>query len=600
MAEFDISTGNDTFIQAVNPTVNHSTAAYPAVKSGAFAILLFMPLAMSRIGGKTITSATLSAPVQTAWVSQTLTFQALDAAWDVAAVNWSNVPGVTGSTATDATGALAAGVRFEADVTALVQAIADGQANYGWKITTNQSTDKSTLRGFDSGFASWVLHVEVSDIPDAPEQLSPAGVISVGAPVITVDETDDMAAINVQVDADATGAADFDTGWVTTTTPQLDLSSTAFTPIADGVTTNYRARVKLTDGAISDWSDWVEITRVDKPSIVFDSYDVTPTPRIQAHLSPAGDSDTRWQVIVKDPDDPSNWLYDSGDALTGAALDHTVPVTWKGRNVLPADGDYDVEIRALDRFDRVASAGAPTTVRDTTTATLTTDGGVTAPVSLTVTLAGSGFPDPTLVWTAGASPTDFVILRDDAFLAVLDPDDYLTGTLEWTYVDTTAEPNMEHTYAVRSTGTVSGVSKMSADSPTDSVTATSEGVWIRSTFGDVQLRGRDVGGLQQVDKRQPFVLPYRFENVDIVTAIGGYEGTFTGNLFQLGDQDVDEARAILEQLRQAPMTDVRLVWGTQNRPGRVRGLSVTPHPDQTDGNRAHVVSFGFFETAPVV
>jgi hypothetical protein len=600
VAEFDITTGLDTFIQYVNPATNHSADRYPAVKSGAFELLVFIPLAMSRIGGKTIVSATLSAPAQTEWVSQTLTAQAVAGSWDVATVNKTilDALGVVGSTATVATGVLAAAARWTMDITALVQAIADGQANYGWKITTSQSTDKSTLRGFDSGFASWVLHLEVSDVPDAPTQLSPAGVIGTGAPVITVDETDDMAAINVQVDADATGAADFDSGWVTTTTPQLDLGATAFTPLANNATTNYRARTKLTDGAISEWSDWVEITRVDQPTIVIDSYDLTPTPRFQAHLSPAGDADTRWQVIVSDPDDPSDWFYDSGDALMGAALDLTIPLTQNGRNVLPADGAYDVQIRALDRFDRVSSAGVPATSRDTVALTLATVGGITAPTALTVTTAGSGYPDPTLVWTAGASPTTFVVVRDDLFLATLDPADYLTGTLTWTYVDTTADPNVAHTYAVRATGTSGGVQKMSADSPTDDTTPSVSGVWLRSHFGDVMLRSSDTSGLKQVDKRQTFVLPYRSENVDIITSVGGFEGPVTGSLFTMPGEDVDTARAILEQLRQAPATEVRLVWGTQNRAVYLRGLSVSPHPMMTDGNRGHSVSFEAFEITP--
>jgi hypothetical protein len=601
MAEFDVSTGSDTFIQYVNPTVNHALDRFPAVKSGAFELVVFVPLAMSRIGGLTIVSATLSAPAQTAWVSQTLTAQAIAGAWDVATVNKTILDGlgVVGATATVATGVLAAGARWEMDVTALVQAIADGQPNYGWKITTSQSTDKSTLRGFDSGFASWVLHLEVSDIPSAPTQLSPAGVIGTGAWVVTVDETDDMAAINVQVDADATGAPDFDSGWVTTTTPQLDLSATAMTPIANNATTNYRARVKLTDGAISDWSDWVEVTRVDQPAIVIDSYDLAPTPRIQAHLSPAGDADTRWQVIVTDPDDPSDWLYDSGDALLGAALDHTIPLTWNGRTTLPADGDYRIEIRALDRFDRVSSAGVPTTVRDNVTVSLATVGTVAAPATLTATPVVSGYPDVTLVWTrATSAPDEFVILRDGLYIDVIDPDDYLTGTLTWTYVDTTADPSVTHTYAVRAKNDVSGVQKMSADSPTADATPTLEGVWLRSRFGDVMLRSATVDGLKQTDKRQTFVLPYRLENVDIVTAIGGYEGSITGALFSGFDQDVDAARAILEQLRQAPMTEVRLAWGTQNRPVYLRGLSVKPHPQMTDGNRGHVVEFEFFEITP--
>lgn len=592
MAEFDVSTGFDTWVTQTTPAQNNSSGRFPALKGGGsdqFQVFLSMPLAMSRIAGKTILSATLSAPAQGNWITQTLTVQACAASWNVGTLKWSNRPAVTGATASSgATGALAAGARWTADVTGLVQAIADGQPNYGWRIVTSQSTQRSTLRGFDSGLASWTLHVEVSDVLIKPTHLAPTGVIGVAKPTLLVDDLESLSSIHVQIDSAANPASvDFDSGWVAVTRPQLALASTAYAGLADGSTTYWRARLKTVNGSTSSWSDWVDITRHDKPAMVMDNPSGTdlwdPTPTISAHLSPAGDADTRWQVLVYSASDPADQRYGSGDDITGADLEHQIPLSWHGRKVFPRDGDYILTVRAWDRTDRVPSPGDTPYVRTKITVTLDGDAAVTAPGSVTLSQATTGYPDVIVGWARASDPDRFTIWRDGQLLKSLDPDDVRVspGVFEWT--DTSAAPNVTHTYKVRAVTDVGGgLIKQSQYSPTASIFAKVIGIWLRWDGNDVVLDGSspDDPGItaEQVTKRQTFELPYLGRDIDIVTAVGGLVGTFDGTIDRRQD-DLEATAALLNDLRTNRSSDVRLVWFTQNIPIDLKSLSIAPSKD---------------------
>jgi hypothetical protein len=100
-----------------------------------------------RMKGRTIASATLTGHAHGATLAQTLTFQAAAAKWQASTITWNNQPGVTGATATVVLGVLADGAEFSVDVTALVQAIANGTvSNYGWRVTTSVSASSRSSR----------------------------------------------------------------------------------------------------------------------------------------------------------------------------------------------------------------------------------------------------------------------------------------------------------------------------------------------------------------------------------------------------------------------------------------------------------------------
>lgn len=777
MADFTVRTGHDTGVAEANPAKNYATGRFPAVRDGdELRVLLWMPIALAQVRGKTILSAILSCAVRDNWINQTISARALASDWRVAKVNWNNKPALTGATVTSAaTGALSDGDRFDLDVTDLVQAIADGQANYGWQITTSQSTARSTFRGFDSGFSSWVLTVEVSDELAEPSQLSPEGVIGTNLWTLSFDDFDDLSQVQVQVDAAASAATpDYDSGWVSTTEPTLDLaelmanllpdsqgdagtfandidgwlasnavlarvttptqtgagamrmtasalgdmfaasgngSADVMVPVtpgqtyhfeaysraatttrstrveiqwydaalaslsttlgtasanssaayglrevtaeapagaayarprlyvigaaageqhywdtvkpnigssnyagpADGGTTFWRVRAKTLNGSISPWSDWVEVDRDDKPTIVDDTgtdlWD--PTFTQQAHLSPAGDSSTRWQLIITAADDPTDIRYDSGDDVEGAELNHQVPLRWRGRKVFTADGDYRRVIKAWDRTDRVPSPGDLPFVRQIDTVTLDVDGTVTAP-TLTVTIAepAGEIPRPRLHIERGAAPDRFIVRRDGEYLETFDGDEFLVVTGEWEWDDEGADPNVEHTYTVRAVTDIGGGDiRQSGNSSVETINYELTGTWLRSDLGDLLLYG-PYPEAEYVDKRQTFVRPYHDEDVDIVTAAGSLKGSGVGTVDRrhaaAGTLDLSETLELLEAMRKLPPTaEIRLVYATSNVWINLRSFSWAPDNGGGDpakgwikSNPKYTVKYGFQQIDP--
>lgn len=600
MPEFSITTGSDTFAYQPGPNANYAQARFPQIRSGSHMVYLSMPINLP--AGTVVMSAKLQIPVHDRWVAQTATLKAVADPWSVSSLTWNNKPAVltvgSGISAAVTTGAVADGSWVEIDVTAMVQQIVNGRPNYGFRLESSQSGSPSALiRGFESGYESWTLDLVTSEAPFVATAVAPQGVISLSKWVAQVDEVDALAAIRVQVDAAADSVSpDFDSGAVATTEPVLDLAATAYAGLADGASTYWRAQVTTLDGESSGWSDWVQVTRHVKATMTLSSPSGTDlwdaSPSIDASLTPAGSSTTRWQVIVLDGNDPTDVRYDSGSKLTGATLDHNIWADWKNPP-FPKDGPYRIIVRAWDRSDRVSSIGDPTYIETVRDVTLSVKAGQTPPTTLTATpAAGDGYPEVVLSWTRAADPDRFDVLRDGVRIAEVDVDDARVSPGVWEWSDDGAPAWQEATYTVRAVTN----SEQSADSPAAVVTVEVTGVWLRSTFGDVMLAADDIDNFAQTDKRTTIELPYRAEDVDIITAVSGVSGTYKGFLSSY-DGDVDAARVILEQIRRHPDQSVRLVAATLNADVYLRGLSVTPSSDIIpDRNRRHTVSFGFFET----
>lgn len=599
MPDIRIATGSDTFAYEPSPASNHAQARFPQIRSGSHLTYLSMPINLP--AGIVVLSAKLLIPVHDRWVAQTVTVKAVGEPWSVSSLTWNKKPAVlttgTGISASKVTGVQADGSWVEVDVTAMVQQIVNGRPNYGFRVESNQNASPSALiRGFESGYESWTLDLVTSEAPLVATAVAPQGIISLNKWVCQVDEVDNIASIRVQVDAAGDAVSpDFDSGVVATTVPYLDLAATAYAGLADGASTYWRAQVTTLDGEASGWSDWVQVTRHVKATMTLLSPPGTdlwdPTPNIDASLSPAGTSTTRWQVIVLDGTDPTKVRYDSGSTLTGATLDHTILSSWKNPP-FPVDGPYQIIVRAWDRNDRVASIGDPPYIETVRDVTMDVAAGQTAPSTLTAAQStGTGYPELVLTWTRAADPDRFDVLRDGVRIAMVDVDDARVSPGVWEWADDSAPPNHEATYTVRAITD----GEQSDDSPAAAAMLRVEGVWLRSTFGDVLLFGDDIDNFVQTEKRTTIELPYNFENVDIVTALGGFAGSYKGSLDSR--VDVDASRVVLEQIRQKPDRPVRLVAATLNADVYLSNLSVTPSSDIIpDRNRRHTVSFGFAET----
>src|SRR4029077_13579154 len=135
------------------------------------------------------------------------------------------------------------------NVTAVMQAVANGTAWRGFRLTTTATVaDTSNWYAFDSAQPSWTLTVELSDAPEQPTDLRPnVGAVGATRPILAWSYTDlgagstEQGAFRVQVDptGNFTSPA-FDTGFVTSSDPQYDLSSGSFTALTAGASRQWR------------------------------------------------------------------------------------------------------------------------------------------------------------------------------------------------------------------------------------------------------------------------------------------------------------------------------------------------------------------------
>lgn len=604
MPEQVIRAGVDTYVDSSGPSSPTEGRPYVLLKNGERRGLITMPIVIP--AGRVVLSATLSGLASWPNVACTIGVAAIGAPWTPSKVNWTTQPSVTGPTINTAIPARSANQRFTLDVTALVQAIANGQPNYGWRLAT--STGDIHFRSFETGVTPWVLTIVTSDVPSVPSQLTPAGKTSLAKWVCRVEDYEDLSTMQVRVDANKTAPYDWQSAPIATTIPQVDLSTaagdtgyaSAFPGLADGSATCWQVRVKTVDGEWSPWSDWVEINRTTKPEVTLVVPDGTglvkdPTPTVTATLWPDGTDATRWQVLIASTADPATVLYDSSDALTGAVLEHTVPLMWNNHPVMGSDGDYRVTVRCWDDPERVPSMGDPTYVEVFRDFALETDGVTNPPSTIRALQKDHGHPGIVLRFTrTGPAPDRFLILRNGKHLAVVDASDVEVADGTWEYTDLTPRPWAESVYRVRAIED----GKQSHDSAAASITPAVEGVWILSEFGDVLLYDTDVASFRKKDKRTTYELPYSSEDVDIVTAIAGYScDSADFAIDNRGEQDVDTAKAIIEKIRKQPHVPVALVWATESIRAYLKNLQANPDPEILPGrNRRHIVSFGFAET----
>ena len=603
MGEQVIRRGHDTFIESAHPDREHGDSKYPQVVSAAARTLLFMPL--EGVKGRTILSATLTGRVRNAFPAQTLTVQAISEKWSAAWANWNKQPAVLTPSATLAVGALADGASFEVNITALVQTVANGGDHFGWRIKTD-STTGGRFYGFDSGDDSWTLTVVTSDAPQEPTTLYPAGGV-VGIPVWTVscDFTDlggstDMSAIQVQVDnyGDA-DTPDYDSGWVPSTVPELDLSRTDLPGgifdgiIAAGLSMFWRVQVKDGDGLASGWSDWVEVTYIPKPNLVLDNpasgilADATTT--ISAHITTG--TLQAWEVRIADGDDKTATRYQAKRDGSGTAIACDLPVkNDDGDRVFKDDGTYWLLVRAWDRLDRLrGGAGDPPYVESWTQVTFDDDLALSPVSTLNVSQIGDT-PRVRLSWSRTAGAADgWAIYRDDERLDRVDAADITAsgGSYEW--IDDSATPNRWHTYKVKAV--TNGVQSVAG--PLASIRPEVDGVWLLSPQGDVVFEGEGIGGLRSADRRATYSLPNQPYDVDIVGAIGGIAGTFAGTIDVREDRpDVDEARRIIRAIRRKPTQTVRLVYANRSIPVLLRDPGADPSENYNRDYEEHDVAFG--------
>lgn len=599
MSDSVIRRGRDTYVADDNPDAAHAGANSLKAQSGHAKIYVYVP--MPGVRGRTIESATLSCPAKAAQDAQTLTHTPVAEQWVPRKTTWNVQPSLrSGQAVATAVAALAADDRFELDVTAFVQTIADGTDNYGLCITTSSATANRFYAFNDPDHGAWVLRIDFTEAPEAPTDLWPNGTVVSEVPVLSFDFTDlggdstELASARVQVNTSASATGAWDSGHRDTVTPEFDLAAEGWpTNPVDGTTYYWRVFVKDGAGYESDPSDWASFTYDPKPSLIVDNPATgiawDPTPTIAAHI----DSGVikAWRTRISRGGDKSKVLYDSGRVKGDgtASLAHTIPFRDdRGRRILKDDNNYWLNIRIWDRNDRQPTPGDPAWTQQWVYFHLDDDLTPPPPTALTATQTGDN-PRVQLSWTRNTGfPEGWVIRRDGEIIARLDPDEVDVNGTTYTWSDPTATPFVPHTYHVK----VIDGGKQSQKSNGVTITPKVVGTWLLSdTYGDVQFDGVSLDQLVMSEKRatySPLNKPY---DVDIVYALGGITGTYQGTFSTSRGRDVTAMRTTLFAMRSEPGQDVRFVYAEVNVRVELRAVSALPASTYDAAGRRHDVTF---------
>lgn len=597
MSTITTSHGVDTWVRDDHPNRNLSGGTLIRLQSSHRRGLVRLPV--TDIRGRTVLSATLTGVVSGTFSAQNVTVAAAASGWAAGRVTWNSQPTVS-TTVTTAVGATTDGAFVDLDVTAIVQSWANGDAQRGFRLSTNATTaDRSNWYSLDSSGSSWTLTVELSDAPEQPSDLRPnQGAVASSAPILAWSYTDlggdssEQGAFKVQADAAADEVSpDFDSGWVTSTDPEFDLSGSSFTPLSSGVSTQWRVMTRDADGNDSIWSDWATFSYEPAPTLTMDSPTGgvigDSTPDVVAHLS--GETLTQWRVRVLDS--AGNVLWNSG--LRDGAIAVTIPKrnSRNERVIHTDDATYTFNVRAWGDVERAVAVGYPAYVEQSVDVVFDDDAGVATPTSFGVTQFAAGDPRTAFSWHLSSAPDAILLLDGNKVYARLDSDDWTNVAGDYTWTDSGGvDPFEDHAFTIRAV--VSGVRSLPSSTVTFHPTIT--GVWL-VPIDDDPIRLDTTTSIDQfttTDRRAVYKPLNRDVDVSIVYGLEGLSGNFTGLLSDQQDQAaaVERLQALRADVSQIP----HLVWGIAI-PVEVRNLKVAPAAVFTDGQRVWNVSFDFIQ-----
>lgn len=426
--------------------------------------------------GVFVVQATLSLFVRGTWTgTPTLTVRRIIEAWKESTITWKTKPDTT---ATDqvsvAPGAVAAGDRVDFDVTQMVRTamLGTGAPFFGFRVTTTGSAERSfySSEHTDPDLRPFLTVVFTSS-PTVPFDLVPGdgGVVSISTPVLAWAQYDvdgdDQQAFQVQIDPDADEVSPaFDTGWVTSGEPELDLADTAYAGLSDGNTTSWRVRTQDETGQESEWSEWAAITRVDKGTLTIDAptsqvYETTPTlittlTEAQASIAYTleeqqldGSWVTTWETGRVNAPSAASVAYEfevPAQTLTREVLGSKVPIRHRSR-------DYRLTVRSWDTVEgRVFTPGDPPWVEDTQVFQWveSPDAGA-GPTLLTLTQEAGGGPGVVCSWSFSVVPDYWMVLVDgEVVIDKVSGLEWSVGEEEYEMTLYVVEPRSEHTIEI--------------------------------------------------------------------------------------------------------------------------------------------------------
>lgn len=542
--------------------------------------------------------------------SKTLSLHRLAQSVTYSKVTYATRPTIIAGSITTATktGTITNKTEWVIDVTAQLQAVSDGDKWYGWRLassTLDPALQVYTTQASDVNVRPF-LEVTWSDAPDQPQTLSPSGnrAVSIATPILRCDYVDVSGSTvlnSIQVQINTTNvwtSPTFDSGEVTTSVPQLDLSTTSYAGLTAGASTYWRVRVKDAAGLWSAWSAGAQFSRLAKgtltlsnPADISSPYVSEATPPIIWSLT--GATQAAYQVFITVPR-PTTGTWPNTPVWTSGKISGTTSsITLPSRVLTQADGDYKVIVRVWDTVTREATPGDTIYYEIIRPFNYNPDATVDGPATTTLVQVAER-PKVDITWTRTTAPDYWTILRNNVVIASnLDSADVLVSGSTYTYRDHNASPQTLLTYEVRAV--VNG--KESATNPKPTITVRSRGIWLCDLdhANDVMIIGKEDRSFTMGEMSEITEVLGSTEVVLTTQAQRGYEGQISGTL----RTGVDSTNKTAQQWKAAALrikgnagSVCWLTVGDMTMQVVVQNLTVFPLPNPTLG---FGITFDFFQ-----
>ncbi|MGH3500557.1 MAG: DUF7594 domain-containing protein [Nocardioidaceae bacterium] len=517
-------------------------------------------------------------------------------------ITWANRPGLVGASVQVSHHVNRVGTEFDFDVTQQMQSVSDGADWNGFAVRRLDGGDSKRIFALDSA-SQYTPRMEIlwTSHPEAPTRLAPDGdrAVSVQKPTLGFNFRDNlgsthMAGCTVQINSTSSFSnPDWNSGNVSTSVPELDLSDTDYPGLPSGGASRYwRVRVQDGAGQWSGWSDVAKMRYVAQPALSLtipqpapDNIVTDPSPTIE--WSYAGTS-ARWRLglqrLADSSSSPDDDVYSSG-WQDGTADQWTIPT----RAHLRDNHNYRVYVRVEDAVDREGVPGHPAFAYVSQAFHFDDDDTYDPPDTLTVAQVGTS-PWVKVTWTRTGAPDAWIIRRDGKVIATdLDPGDVLESGSTYSWTDYGADGNTEHTYRVQALVN----HKATANGPTKNITTKPTGIWLvdPERYIQVQIYGTDPGTWNASDAFSIYS-PLRGNfTVKIAQSQRGAEGSVQGMLISDDTHTAHEWAHLMERIRNSPSRPVTLAFPTRTLTAAL-GDIVT---GVTDASDRYTVSFDFWE-----
>jgi hypothetical protein len=451
-----VRTGTDAWVSSDTPSLNTGSGKWlRLVDPGTRTRYAFLHVKNPAPRGATILSATLKLRgAGSIGDTYQVDVQRAGGHWAEEQVDWDNQPSVFGSVASVTQTETADATLWEFDVTALVQTMTNNGLNCNFRISTPSTTERK-FYSFNATDHHPVLEVDWDLPPDTPTELSPAGgsTVTIAKPVLSFNFHDvagstAMASCQVQINPiNVFTSPAFDSGEVSTSDPELDLSTTAYAGLAVGDDAYWRVRVKDAAGLWSAWSDPARFSRVARGALTIDSPTggVVNDPTQEIIWTLSGATQTSWRVTVWDESNPTIPIHDTG-RRAGTANHYTLP-----KGVITSESTtYRLRVRVWDVLTRVSTPTDLVHTEAVETFVFAEDPTPNPFTDLTVALAVAGQPAVKLTVQRATAPDYVSVWRDGQLIAHnLDPADLIVSGTTYAFIDYTAESRLTHVYKVR-------------------------------------------------------------------------------------------------------------------------------------------------------